>query len=114
MASRYQTKLITFGYDHGDPPEQADDVYDVRDLPDDPKENDAQELKRAREIASQITPGECVAIGCAEGEHRSVHIARHVRQMLGNATIENRDANKPKVKSENSHRAMEEQVLKRL
>ena len=97
MASRYQTKLITFGYDHGDPPEEVDAVYDVRDIPDHPHENVPKEQERARKISSEITPGECIAIGCSEGEHRSVNIARFVRQMLGNATIQNRDIDKPEV-----------------
>ena len=84
------TKIITFGYaeEDGVPPE-ADQVFDVRDEPDEPAGDYSKQWEtRAQKIFDAITPGQTIAIGCAEGEDRSVHIAEMVKELLGgNATI---------------------------
>jgi phosphoribosylamine-glycine ligase len=78
------TKIITFGYDEEDSVPEADQVFDVRDEPDEPPGDYSEQWeKRAQEIFDAITPGETIAIGCREGEDRSVHIAEMVKQLLG-------------------------------
>lgn len=81
--------MISFGYDHGDPPRTADRVFDVRDLPS-PPSRDAV-WARAHHIADRIAEGDTVAIGCGRGQHRSPEIARAVKCLFGGVTLQHRD-----------------------
>src|SRR5207245_2253843 len=76
----------TFGHEKGPIPE-ADEYYDVREVPD-TKEAEEDE---AQHLASEITPGHSVAIGCHHGEFTSPHIAELLRQNLDNVQVTHRD-----------------------
>ena len=67
-------KVITFGYVHDKPPEEATLVLDCQALPDPVTSSpDAQAiLARAREHAN---PGAVIAFGCGFGQSRSVQLA---------------------------------------
>lgn len=84
-----KTRLVTFGFDHGEPP-AADRVFDVRSS----KYNSQSWQDKAEEIANEIEPGETVAIGCKHGETRSVHIANHVKDLLGDCEVKHLDKGK--------------------
>lgn len=85
-----KTRLVTFGHDFGDPP-AADRVYDVRGE----RYNRKDWERRAKAIAGDVKPGDCIAIGCKHGHTRSVHIAEMVRDWLGkDVEIEHLDREK--------------------
>ena len=86
MASKHQTRITTFGHNKGPIPE-ADEYYDVREVPD-TKEAEEDE---ATHLASEITPGHHVTIGCVHGEFTSPHIAELLKKKLGNVVVTNRD-----------------------
>jgi RNase adaptor protein for sRNA GlmZ degradation len=81
-----KTVFITFGYRHGEPP-TADYTVDVRDL-----RHDYDEWKKeAKAIIQKIEPGSVVAIGCHDGDDRSVQIATLIQKYMDNVTIAHRD-----------------------
>ena len=86
MPSKSSTHITTFGHNKGPIP-QADEYYDVREVPDtkEAEENEASHL------ANEITPGHTVALGCEHGEFTSPHIAELLRQKMDNVEITNRD-----------------------
>lgn len=74
-------KLTTFGFDLSGPPKNADVVYDLRHLPD-----HSGQIPETEEEAEQITKrahdGDHIAIGCREGQNRSVLCAHYVKGKL--------------------------------
>jgi hypothetical protein len=84
-----KTIITTFGYSHGEPP-QADLVYDARQVAH--HDLDAWE-QAASDLAEQIKaePGIDVAIGCEDGDDRSVHIARFVQKLVPDVVVVDRD-----------------------
>jgi len=86
MTSKSSTHITTFGHNKGPIP-QADEYYDVREVPDtkEAEENEASHL------ANEITPGHSVALGCEHGEFTSPHIAELVRKKMGNVKVTHRD-----------------------
>lgn len=84
-----RTILTTFGFRHGEPP-KADLVFDARKV--EHHDLDAWE-QAASDLAEQIKadPGMDVAIGCEDGDDRSVHIARFVQKLLPNVVVVDRD-----------------------
>lgn len=91
MSKSDVTVIITFGHDDGGDPPTVDKVFDVRDLPDvhveDPADIPPEWQDRADEIASEVEPGDSVAIGCREGDNRSVHVARLVGAQLPHRSV---------------------------
>jgi uncharacterized protein YoaH (UPF0181 family) len=81
-----QTRITTFGHNKGPIPE-ADEYYDVREVPD-TKEAEEDE---ATHLASEITPGCTVALGCHHGEFTSPHIAELLKKKMGDVKVTNRD-----------------------
>ncbi len=80
------THIMTFGHNKGPIP-QADEYYDVREVPD-TKEAEEDE---AGYLAGEITPGCTVALGCHHGEFTSPHIAELLKEKMGNVKVTNRD-----------------------
>lgn len=80
------THITTFGHNKGPIP-QADEYYDVREVPD-AKEAEEDE---ATHLAVEITPGCTVALGCHHGEFTSPHIAELLKEKMGNVEVVNRD-----------------------
>lgn len=74
-------KITTFGFDHSDPPKGVDRLYDLRDLPDRPGA-DPEVDEKAADIAKETHDGDHIAIGCREGQNRSVVCAHYVRKRL--------------------------------
>lgn len=85
-----RTTVITFGYDHGEPPSEAEHVYDLRGM----KYNRSHWDAKAHDIANDIEPGSCVAIGCKHGRTRSVAVAKAVQEELGHVKLMHRDKHK--------------------
>lgn len=85
-----RTRLITFGYDHGEPPSEAHVVHDVRGL----KYNRDAWDSKAHEIAEATEHGDCIAIGCKHGHTRSVAVAKGVEEEMGDVTVTHRDKDK--------------------
>jgi RNase adaptor protein for sRNA GlmZ degradation len=73
--------IMSFGYDQNPLP-RADKVFDVRDLTH--AVNSTQFLAREDEIADYCRqhPSEAVAIGCANGTHRSKILADRIAKRL--------------------------------
>ena len=83
-----KTRVISFGYDYGDPPE-ADHVEDVRGA----KYSPAQWKAHGRAIAKRAKGNQTIAIGDKHGQTRAPVIATHVaRQIKG--TVKHRDQGK--------------------
>ena len=82
-----RTIVISFGYRHGEPP-PADTTVDLRDVDD--QDYDAWK-KEAKSIIKEIEPGSVVAVGCADGDDRSVHIARLIQKYMPNVIVVDRD-----------------------
>ena len=80
------THITTFGHNKGPIP-QADEYYDVREVPD----TKAGEEDEATHLAREITPGCTVALGCHHGEFTSPHIAELLQAKMGNVEITHRD-----------------------
>lgn len=89
--------ILAFGYKHGGPPRGVKKVFDVRDLTHDTHREDF--LQRESEIREYVRahPGEDVAVGCDQGQHRSVTIVRSVATALHRG-YHFRDAHKKSVK----------------
>jgi RNase adaptor protein for sRNA GlmZ degradation len=82
-----RTVIITFGYRHGDAP-PADMTVDLRDVND---HDYSVWEKEAESIAQEIEPGTVVALGCRDGDDRSVHIARLIQKHLDHVVVVDRD-----------------------
>jgi RNase adaptor protein for sRNA GlmZ degradation len=72
--------IIAFGYEHGIP--RADKVFDVRELTH--NTSDPEFLAKQQEITEygREHARETIAIGCKQGKHRSVELARRVASAL--------------------------------
>jgi RNase adaptor protein for sRNA GlmZ degradation len=82
-----KTIVITFGYRHGEPP-PADTTIDLRDV----HESDYKVWeKEAESLMKEIEPGSVVAIGCQDGDDRSVHIAKLIQKHMPNVMVVDRD-----------------------
>src|SRR5712664_4443262 len=82
-----RTIVISFGYRHGAPP-PADMTVDLREVDD---RNYASFIKEAKAIIAEIEPGSVVALGCHDGDDRSVHIARLIQKYMDNVVCVDRD-----------------------
>jgi RNase adaptor protein for sRNA GlmZ degradation len=73
--------LISFGHKHG-VPDRVQKVFDVRDLTHNTKSPKFQE--RLAEIRRYISdnPGHNVAVGCEQGQHRSVILVNQLARAL--------------------------------
>lgn len=82
-----RTILITFGHRHGEPP-PSDYEVDLRGQPID----DYRVWEEiAKHIVKEIEPGSVVAIGCEDGDDRSVHVAMLVKKHMGDVEVVHRD-----------------------
>ena len=82
-----RTIIITFGYRHGAPP-IADVTVDCREIDDHDYHKWGYE---ADAIIEAIEPGMVVALGCMDGDDRSVHIARLIQKKMDNVVVVDRD-----------------------
>lgn len=84
--------VMSFGYDFGGPPPEADHVVDVRRSSYHPKDWASQ----AKVIAHKARKAKAIAIGDKHGHTRAVKIATRVGVHL-DAKVTHRDADKPKL-----------------
>ncbi len=82
-----RTVLTTFGFSHGEPP-KADITFDARTVAH--HDLDAWE-QAASDWAGQFEDGQDVAIGCEDGDDRSVHIARFIQKLRPDILVVDRD-----------------------
>ena len=72
--------VVTFGHSKRKPP-KADRTYDARELS---HWMDAPEAKDMIEkVCSEYQKGQTVAIGCEQGQHRSVELGERIAKRLG-------------------------------
>jgi RNase adaptor protein for sRNA GlmZ degradation len=81
-------RLISFGYRHGPPP-AADVVVDVRALSPDLSHRAAARVRTR--IADALHRGQSVAVGCDEGQHRSVHLVQDCQRWMPQIPVTHRD-----------------------
>ncbi len=83
----HRTIITTFGFSHGQPP-KADLTFDARTV----EHHDLNAWEQAAaDLAAKIQPGSDVAIGCEDGDDRSVHIARFVQKLMPDCIVVDRD-----------------------
>jgi RNase adaptor protein for sRNA GlmZ degradation len=72
--------IIAFGYKRHSVPAQASKVFDVRALTHDTNRDDF--LAKQGEIEDYVrqNPHTVIAIGCEQGKHRSVTLAKRIAQ----------------------------------
>ena len=101
-----KTRIVSFGYDHGDPPE-ADRVFDIRHT----RYNKESWDREAERIHSETTPGERVAIGDKHGHTRSVQVAERVaKELEPDVSLKHRDQHKPHLLKGKTHGVVSENV----
>lgn len=86
-------KVISFGYDFGGPPKEADHVEDVRNSAYKPEHWKSQ----AMVIAHRAKKAKVIAIGDKHGHTRAPKIADRVAVHLDGAAVTHRDLHKPRL-----------------
>lgn len=89
--------ILAFGYKHGNPPPRLAKVFDVRDLTHDTKRADFQDRESLILHYAREHPGVDIGIGCEQGQHRSVVLARSIAKAL-HTSYHFRDVHKKSVK----------------